>query len=173
MTREGAIALMIGLAVLLIALGAWGWYRRMRRDGGLSAPVGEAPGSATVIAEFDGFYVATTRHDEPLERLAIRGLAFRSRADLVVTTAGVAVDLTGHPRIFLAADRIAGVSQATVAIDRVVERDGLIRLTWMLEGGETVDSYFRAQHAAASTVVAAIDGILAPSEPTTLTGSDA
>lgn len=182
MTREVAIGIMIGLALLLIALGAWGWHRRLRRDSGLRAPVGEAPASAAVVASFDGFYVATTRHGEPLERLAIRGLAFRSRVDLVVTTEGVALDLTGQPRVFLDAHRLVEAAQATVAIDRVVERDGLVRLSWTLDAGDVVDSYFRAQGSSARAVVEAIDGILtapaptasAPAaESTTVTGSDA
>ncbi len=173
MTRELAIGILIGLAVLLLALGAWGWYRRTRRDGGIPAPVGEAPAGAAVVAEYEGLYVATTRHDDALERLAIRGLAFRSRAALTVTTQGIALDLTGQPRIFLSRDRIAGAGQATVAIDRVVERDGLVRLTWTADSGDIVDSYFRPQENSARTVVAAIDDLMASSEPTTLTGSDA
>lgn len=175
MTRELAIGIMIGLALLLIALGLWGWYRRTRRDGGLSAPVGDAPAAATVLDEFTGFYVATTRHGEPLERLAIPRLAFRSRVDLIVTDAGVALDLTGQPRIFLDAGRIVAAEQATVAIDRVVERDGLVRLSWTTDTGETVDSYFRAQESSARVVASAITGILqtTPDTPTDLAESDA
>lgn len=174
MTRELAIGILIGLAVLLIALGLWGWTRRMRRDSGLSAPFGETPEGAVTRATFAGFYVATTRHDEPLERLAIRGLAFRSRADLVVTDAGVALDLTGQPRVFLETGRLVSATQATVAIDRVVERDGLLRLVWRTGTGETVDTYFRAQDSSARAVAEAVGGILSPSHPTDhLAGSDA
>lgn len=175
MTRELAIGILIGLALLIIALAAWGWYRRTRRDSGLSAPVGEAPATAAVRNEFTGFYVATTRHGEPLERLAIRRLAFRSRVDLVVTDAGVALDLTGQPRIFLDAGRIVSAEQATVAIDRVVERDGLVRLSWTTDAGETVDSYFRAQESSARVVATAITDILPATHHTStdLAGSDA
>ncbi|WP_345802523.1 hypothetical protein AAIB33_05340 [Microbacterium sp. AZCO] len=169
MTQQGALLVMIGVAVVLLALLAWAWARRTRRDRGLTAPVGDAPASALVSATFDGFYVATTRHGEPLERLAIRGLGFRSRADLIVTDVGVALDLTGQPRVFLPTSRIAGVAQASVAIDRAVEPDGLVRLDWRTDEGSLVDSYFRPQDASARQVADAVDAILTP----TTTGSDA
>lgn len=156
MTREGALIVMIGAAVVLLALGVWAWRRRTRRDSGLSAPVGEAPAGAAVLAQFSGLYVATTRRGEPLERLAIRGLGFRSRVDVVVTTSGIALDLTGQPRLFIPVGRIDDVGQATVAIDRVVEKDGLVRLSWSLDDSSPVDSYFRPQTASAHAVVAAI-----------------
>jgi hypothetical protein len=164
MTREGALAIMIAVAVGLLAALAWAWWRRTRRDAAFTAPVGEAPGDARTVAEFAALYVATTRHGDPLERLAISGLGFRSRSDVTVTDAGVALDLTGRPRIFLAADRIADVGQSTVAIDRVVEPDGLVRLAWRLDDGTVVDSYLRPQDASARALADAVAGILPPNQ---------
>ncbi len=174
MTRDGVIALMIALAVVLFALGVWAWMRRTRRDSALSAPTGEIPAGSETRASFDGFYVATTRHDEPLERLAIRGLGFRSRVGVTVTSAGVALDLTGQPRMFVPREAIAGVDRATVAIDRVVEPGGLVRLSWYAQD-TLVDSYFRAQDAASPALAAAISALLHPTSPapTIPTGTDA
>lgn len=169
MSREAAIAVMIGAAVVILALVAIAWWRRTRRDSRLVAPTGEIPEGTREVARFEGFYVATTRHDEPLERLAIRGLAYRSRADVTVTEAGVALDLTGHERVFLAADRLTDAAQATVAIDRVVERDGLARLSWRLDDDTIVDSYLRPQDASARALTDAVRGIL----PSTATGTTA
>lgn len=169
MTQQGALAVMIAVALALVGVGVWAWMRRSRRDGGITAPRGEVPDSASVRGVFPGLYVATTAHAEPLERLAIRGLGFRSRADLTVTDAGVALDLTGQPRVFLPTARLAGVAQATVAIDRVVEPDGLVRLEWRTETGTVVDSYFRPQDASARALADAVAGILTP----TTTGPDA
>ncbi|MCR2762011.1 hypothetical protein NQ152_00665 [Microbacterium sp. zg.B48] len=159
MTREGALAVMVLVALVLIGLLAWAWWRRTRRDSGLRAPVGEAPADAAVLSRHEGLYVATTRHGEPLERLAIRGLGFRSRADLTVTSAGVAIDLTGQPRLFLPTAQIDDVAQATVAIDRVVERDGLVRISWRLDDQDVVDSYFRPQGASARVVADEISAL--------------
>lgn len=177
MTRELALLIIVAVALLLVGSGVWAWRRRSRRDAGLTAPVGEIPADAVEIAAASGFYVATTRHDEPLERLAIRGLGFRSRADVTVTTAGVALDLPGQPRLFLPVDRIVSVDRATVAIDRVVERDGLVRISWRgaaADGADTaVDSYLRPQDVSARTLADAVAGILPAQTSTTPTGTDA
>jgi hypothetical protein len=160
MSREAALAVMIGVAVLALALLVWAWRRRARRDGGFAAPLGQAPAGAAERARFDGLYVATTRHDQPLERLAIRGLGFRSRAAISVTDAGVGLDLPGQPRMLLPAARLVDAAQATVAIDRVVERDGLARVSWRADDDTVVDTYLRPQGASARALVDAIRPIL-------------
>jgi hypothetical protein len=170
MTREGALLLMVGIAVILLGLMAWGWWRRTRRDARLVAPTGEIPAGAATIGTFEAFYVATTVHDQALERLAVSGLGYRSRAGIVVTDAGVALDLTGAARIFLAADRLVSVGQATVAIDRVVERDGLVRLAWRIADDTVVDSYFRPTETSARALAAAIEPLVPSATPT---GTDA
>ena len=171
MTREAALLLTIACALALIAVLVGAWWRRTRRDSGFAPPIGEAPADATILSTHEALYVATTRHGEPLERLAVRGLGFRSRADLTVTSAGVALDLTGQPRFFRPTERIVEVGQATVAIDRVVERDGLVRLVWRIDAdgsdsGTVVDSYLRVQDASARAVSDEIGALL------TLTGTD-
>lgn len=160
MSREAALAVMIGVAVLALALLVWAWRRRARRDAGIAAPVGEAPAGTAERARFDGLYVASTRHEQPLERLAIRGLGFRSRADITVTDAGVGLDLPGQPRMLLPAARLVDAAQATVAIDRVVERDGLARVSWRAADDTVVDTYLRPQGASARALVDAIRPIL-------------
>jgi hypothetical protein len=169
MTREIALLVIVGVAVVLLGLLVWAWRRRARRDAGLGAPVGELPAGAVVRAVFPALYVATTRHGQPLERLAIARLGFRSRADVTVTDAGIALDLTGQPRIFLSIDRIQDVAQATVAIDRVVERDGLVRLSWRLDDTTVVDSYLRPQDASARSLADAVAAVL----PSNQTGTHA
>jgi hypothetical protein len=167
-SREGALIVMIAAAVVLLAVGVRAWRRRTRRDSGLAAPVGELPDGAAPTAAFSGLYVATTRHDEPLERLAIRGLGFRSRVDVTVAAGaaggGVALDLTGQPRLFIPAGRIVSVDQATVAIDRVVEKQGLTRLSWRIDDATIVDSYFRPQTASARALAEAIQTIVTPTQ---------
>ncbi|MFT3798987.1 hypothetical protein [Microbacterium sp.] len=170
MTREGALLVMIAVALALLAIGVIAWRRRTRRDAEIAAPFGELPEGAVAYARSSGLYVATTRHGEPLERLAIRGLGFRSRVEVTVTDRGVALDLTGQPRMFLPVERIAGTALATVAIDRVVEPGGLARVTWRA-GDQLVDSYFRPQDSSARALRDDIAAVL-PTTPTTPTGAD-
>ena len=156
MTREVALGVMIGVAVLILAALALAWWRRTRRDADLTAPIGEAPAGATVTATCHGLYVATTAHEQPLERLAIRGLGFSSRFTLTVTDRGLELDLSGSPTLFLPAARLIEVGQSQVVIDRVVERDGLVRLVWRVDGDQLVDSYLRPQDVSAKTVADSI-----------------
>ncbi|GAA2014978.1 hypothetical protein [Microbacterium ulmi] len=168
MSREGALLLIIGVTLVLIGLGVWGWRRRTRRDAAPLAPFGDLPVEATVRATFDGFYVATTKHGEPLERVNAPGLGFRSRAIVTVADMGVVLDLTGQDRIVLTTDRLADVALSTVAIDRVVEKGGLVRLTWRALTGDLVDTYLRPQDASARSLADAVRPLLS-----TPTGSDA
>jgi len=162
----------IALVVALIFWLMWrGWRRREQRDAALTAPFSELATGAVEQARFTGFYVATTAHDEPLERLAIAGLAFRSAMTLTVTDAGAALDLPGLERVVFAPDRIVAVDQATVAIDRVVEMDGLVRIVWTTPQDVVVDTYLRAQDASARQVADSLRAI-SPAASTS-TGSDA
>lgn len=160
MSREGALAVMVGVAVVLLGVMAWAWWRRRRRDRApLTAP-GELSMGAEVLATFDGLYVATTAHDLPLERIAAPGMAYRSRATITVAREGVALDLTGQPRVVLRADRLVEVGQSTVAIDRVVERDGLTRVVWRTDDDTVVDTFLRPQDASARALADAIRPII-------------
>jgi hypothetical protein len=163
-TREALLTIFIVLALLCLGLLALSWRRRARRDAAYPAPVGELPAGARTLATFPSLYVATTRHGEPLERLAIRGLGFRSRADVIVTDAGIALDLAGQSRMVLGRERLVDAAQATVAIDRVVERDGLTRITWRADGDTLVDSYLRPQDASARALAEAIRPLLPTGE---------
>ncbi|WP_309129258.1 hypothetical protein [Microbacterium sp.] len=142
MTREIA-ALIIGAVALLVLLSMlFAWRARLRRDSGLSAPLG-VPEHAEVTSRHPVLYVATTKHDQPLERLAIRPLAYRARGELVLTDRGVALSLDGSPTVFLASSRLLTADAATVAMNRVVEPNGLIRLVWREPSGIVVDSFLR------------------------------
>lgn len=141
--RDIAIAITIGVALLALVAMLIGWRRRMKRDAVHSAPLG-VPEHAEVLSRHDVLYVSTTRHDQPLERLAISPLAYRARGELAVTDRGAALCLDGTPTVFLSKDRITAVDRATVTIDRVVEPGGLVRLTWSVDADTTVDSYLRA-----------------------------
>ena len=77
MTREGALLVIVLTVVALLGLLAWAWMRRTRRDAAPLARPGELPASAHIRATFDVLYVATTRHNTPLERIAAPGMAFR------------------------------------------------------------------------------------------------
>ncbi|TFD67934.1 hypothetical protein [Cryobacterium ruanii] len=146
------ITALVLLGVLILM---WrSWRNRSRRDASLTAGY-PMPGTAGVtLASAEVYYVATTPRDAPLERLAISGLGFRARAAVTVTDAGIALDLDGNQPVFVPAGSIDAVGSAQVAIDRAVETDGLVRLSWRLAAGgaadtvdrRAVDSFIRIIH---------------------------
>jgi hypothetical protein len=130
------------VALLLIAAAVLGWRARVRRDAGLAPSHAVPAGLGEPLAVARVLYVATTAHGEPLERLAIAGLAFRAQGSLAVHASGLVVALDGGADVWIEASAAVAARPATVAIDKAVEKDGLLNLTWRL-GGTRVDSYFR------------------------------
>ncbi|UOE45212.1 hypothetical protein [Agromyces larvae] len=167
----------IGAALAVVVIGAAGWLmirswrRRSERDAALSAyPVPTSLGAAAIDCEV--LYVATTPEGRPLERLALPGLAFRGSGRVEVAPEGVVLRIAGELPGFLPADRIAGAARATWAIDRGVEPEGLVAITWIANETEPaptptrVDSYLRARYPGdAAGIIAAVTDIAAAPEP--------
>ena len=143
-------AVITGLVLLGVLILMWrSWRARSRRDSGLSAGYPAPETEQVLLASAECYYVATTPRDQPMERLAIPGLGFRARANLEVTDTGLWLALQGERPVYVPGTAIDGIDAATLAIDRVVETDGLLRLGWRLQAtaaggsGQSVDSYFR------------------------------
>jgi hypothetical protein len=127
----------VGILVLMVL----SWRRRSRRDAGIAPrPVAEL---GAELAAADGFYVATTAHEKPLERLVPAGLGFRGRARLTVFGGAVSIAVDGSDAVLIPAADIVATAPATWTIDRVVERDGLLLIAWTAGDGSTADSYVR------------------------------
>ncbi|GAA2221880.1 hypothetical protein N1031_02495 [Herbiconiux moechotypicola] len=137
------------LALVLLGLMLWAWRGRRRRQAAFSAPAVEAAttGRGAELARASVLYVATTKADEPLERLTIPGLAFRGRGELAVWEQGVSLTIPGEPETYIPRASLRSVGTSTWAIDRVVETGGLVRLDWTYpstDGPAEVESYVRA-----------------------------
>jgi hypothetical protein len=130
--------------VVLVFWAMWsGWRRRSRRDAALQ-PGYVAPAEAGATLEsVDTFYVATTRHGQPLERVAVAPLGFRARAVTTIRSTGITISIPGGSDAFIPAHTITGVGEATWVIDRAVEQRGLVFVAWRTGSGDIVDSYFR------------------------------
>jgi hypothetical protein len=139
-----AIAIVIAAAVALVFLGmALSWRARRRRSASL-AP--EAVPAASLGAEREAVelpYVATTRFEQPLERVVLPGLGFRGRATLRLHERGVVIAPVGERETVIPAALLRGAGEGSYAIDRAVEEGGLLVLSWSPRGEEVVDSYLR------------------------------
>ncbi|MEY2849311.1 MAG: hypothetical protein RI885_1978 [Actinomycetota bacterium] len=168
-SRVGPGALVLGLLVLLLVLMYLGWRTRRRRQRDIPHPLAVPDDAGAQLLSIDLLYVASTMADAPLDRIAVQGLGFRSRAEVVVRAGGLELRLAGEPDAFVPAGDIREVSRATWTIDRVVETDGLVRLAWTL-GDTDIDSYFRVTEPAdPSGLIAAIRAITVTSAEDTPT----
>ncbi|MBC7518975.1 MAG: hypothetical protein H7248_08900 [Microbacteriaceae bacterium] len=160
MDRTASTTIVISIIVLSLLGMVLGWRARKKRQSHLPrlAAVPETLGAPLHSARL--FYVATTIADDPLNRVAVSGLGFRARADVSVSSLGIVLDLAGQDAGFIPAADLIRVARATWTIDRVVERDGLIALTWTL-GDTAVDSYLRVvEPESPVALIAAIESIL-------------
>lgn len=138
-----------GIVVLALSLMWWGWRGRAGRQSGLPGlQLVPADAGAEVLAT-RVLYVATTERGNPLERIAVGGLGFRAKARLGVREKGLELGIPGQDALFIPFTQIEAVFRASHAIDRAVERDGLVAVRFQLRsesgGGHAtvVDSYFR------------------------------
>ncbi|CAB4905001.1 MAG: hypothetical protein F2808_05815 [Actinobacteria bacterium] len=134
----------IALIVTVLILMGLGWRRRRRRDENLI--LGSNIDVGDIIGSYRALYVATTFRGRPLERIAAAGLGFRARCQISVGAKGVLLTLAGERPFGIGRDDVDGYDTTNVAIDKVVERDGLVVLNWKIaqpEGPLDVSSYFR------------------------------
>lgn len=133
--------LTLALIALIFALMWRAWRRRADGDSHRALPTVPKTFDATQLHTMQ--YVATTGRDAPLERLALPGLAFRSHGTIALGDEGVLLELRGSDPTFIPRGAISHVDTANLAIDRVVEADGLVRIGWMLPDGTACDTYLR------------------------------
>ena len=161
----------IVFAVVIVAAAAWlmlrSWKRRTKRDATLSAyPLPTT--HAAALLEIEVLYVATTPTGRPLERLAVDGLAFRGAAHVEVVPEGLVLRVAGEPASFVPAGSLVSAGTATYVIDRGVEPEGLVAITWIARISDPelvaphVDSYLRARYPGdAARIIAAVNEIAA------------
>jgi hypothetical protein len=144
---EAQAALLLLLFVpLLWGLMYLGWRNRSRRQGGLAA-LPEAPEEvpADLLEPCEAVYVSSTVAGAPLERVVARGLGVRSAAVVTVSSTGVLIDREGAPAVWIAADRLDGVRLQRGIAGKVVDKEGLVVLTWRL-GDQQLDTGLRMRH---------------------------
>jgi hypothetical protein len=163
MTRELALAIMIALGVVLL-FGMTLSIVRRRAQGNLLGPF-PTPTDITgdVIISFNVLHVATTTARHPMDRVWASPVAYRAKTRLDVHTGGIVLRLTGEGDMGIPAESITGCGLGSWTIDKAVDPEGLVVVTWTHRGDE-YDSYVRSVDQPAEDVLAAIGAILKPTE---------
>ena len=168
MDRTTSTTIVVVIILLALAGMVLGWRARRRRQSAIGRPDAVPADPGATVVSVEAFYAATTLANEPLNRVAVRGLGFRGRATITVTTTGVILGIAGTPEIFVPSGALRAVERATFTIDRVVESGGLVVIAWTLPGSSPtdVDSFFRVTDPAEITpLIDAIAGLV-PAETT-------
>ncbi len=132
---------LIGLAIfsVLALLALVSWRKRINKQQMVIQKPMEVLGSTS---GYKCFYVATTFADRPLERVVAHGLAHRGAAYLVINDSGLEISRTGEMSFFVPKADLIQVGRLSTVIDRAVEKDGLVSVSWKL-GSQKLESHFR------------------------------
>ncbi len=159
----GRIALVV-IVLVVIGLALWGmragWKARAGRQVDLPEPATAADGEATwLLADVPARYVATTIHDDWLDRVVVHDLGIPSRALASVGPAGLRCVREGARDLFIPTVAIESVRSGRGIAGSVFERDGIVIVTWRL-GDSLLDSGIRAdtadQHVELLTALGAV-----------------
>ena len=132
MDRPALMAITVAFLAVLLLLMYLGWRSRQRRQSALASPRQVPDDTGVELLRAEVFYVATTVADEPLNRIAVRGLGYRARATVTLAERGVVLEIPGQDAIFIPVEDIRAVERASWTIDRVVEEGGMVRIRWTL-----------------------------------------
>jgi hypothetical protein len=127
----GAIIVLVLIALSLAAM-TLAWRKKAQRDSRFSLIV---PGFTPSVEDspetnYRCLYVATTLATDPLMRISIPGLTYRAQCSIGVSLAGLSISPEGENISHIPASQLIQLHRAQVAIDRVVEKDGLTAVSW-------------------------------------------
>lgn len=160
-----ALLLFVALLYWLMRQG-WKWRGTLQSDlPELAAVPDPAADDAAVLLRLTGRYHGSTTAGQWLDRVVAHGLGTRSRAELTLTDAGLAVVRPGGRDFFVPAAQLRGARLDKGIAGKVLTEGGLLVITWE-HGGRQLDSGFRSDRAAEHpdwvAAVGALSGGTAP-----------
>ncbi len=146
MSRDEFLAVLITILVIAgaCALILIGWRNLKARQAHVPQPF--APFADQITEQFPGMYVATTKFEDWLDRIAVHDLGVRSTADLQLGTAGLHLVRPGTRDLHIPWSAFDKVSRSNGMIGKFVEKNGLIVISWEKDGF-AFDTGFRPRFA--------------------------
>lgn len=152
--RAQLVLAIVGFVALCFLLMLRGWRSRQGRQAFLPAPVPPPATATTVTGAVPGLFVGTTFAGRWLDRVAVHGLSDRATARLSLTEQGMQVEREGAAALFVPYADIESAAPGDALAGKVMGKDGLLLVTWLL-GGTALTSGFRADEHAEHAVLAA------------------
>ncbi len=160
----GPLGLTVAIVGAVFALMAVGWRNRLRRQAAVPTPPAAPADPGPELYRTEGQYVATTTAGDWLDRIAVHGLGVRSEAVVTVHPDGVLLARRGAPDVYVPRSDLTGVRLESGMTGKFVEKNGLVVLSWRLNG-EGVDTGFRTRHATDKAQLLAAVAALTPATP--------
>lgn len=134
----------VGLAFVAVLVGVIAWAGATWRKKSKAQDLELASPEYTEFRNTgtNGFYVATTFAHRPLDRVSAHGLGFAGKAFLDVSDQGVRVHRIGERSFRIDSSALVDLTRTSGVIDKVVEKDGLLSLRWIL-GATELETHFR------------------------------
>jgi hypothetical protein len=134
----------VGLAFIAVLIGVIVWAGVSWRKKSIAQDQELATPEYTEFsnAGTNGFYVATTFAGRPLNRVSAHGLGFAGKTFLDVSDQGIRVSRVGERSFRIDSSALLDLARSSGVIDKVVEKDGLLSLRWML-GTTELETHFR------------------------------
>lgn len=127
----------------MIALAFRAWRKRIRQqEASFEAPLEALEFFGEVLSQAKAFYVATTFANNHLERIAAYGLGARGFAQIMVFSEGILIIRNGEDPLAIGKESLVSISSNQVAIDKTVEKGGLISIDW-INGSTTLSTHIR------------------------------
>jgi hypothetical protein len=154
--RVALTLLLLAMVLGLLALMRRAWVRRGARQSDieplpavppLPAADTQADDGSGAVDDVAARYLGATRAGDWLDRVVAQGLGTPSAASIWVRPdLGVWISRRGAPDLFLAATQVVGVRHDRAMAGRVLERDGVLVITWRL-GASDLDLGLRVRAA--------------------------
>ncbi|UYQ79091.1 hypothetical protein OF385_08140 [Glutamicibacter sp. JL.03c] len=139
----GPVIITVLVIVAAIAMILVGWRNLKARQGQIPEPFEEFDDA--IEHRFTGMYVATTKFDDWLDRIAVHDLGVRTNATLEVGEQGVHLIRSGSRAVHIPWEHFDSVKRSSGMIGKFVEKNGLIVISWNREGFN-FDTGFRPRY---------------------------
>ena len=157
------ISALIFISLFFLAGRAWR-TRISSQQASFSEPLEALEYFGQLLISAKAFYVATTYAENVLERIAAYGLGARGNAQVFVFAEGLLVVRDGERSLAIDKANILLVDFGQVAIDKVVETDGLVQITWRQEETKLITHLRVKEIALRNKIYSDISGIITKEE---------
>lgn len=139
--RELVALIAAALFLALVALAV----RTVRKNSNTESwmiPTANLNNGDSPLASASGQYVSTVYADDPLRRFGGKQLMFRGKAAVLVFDNRVVIERDAETPLQISSEQIIEVGRNSASVDRGVENNGLLTITW-LAGGKAVSTNLR------------------------------